>query len=105
MKNKLHSKIKFIPSRKVDGQENIDEKTFEKQLLSIIEKWKNKEISDDEFIEQSQKLIALIPGNLETFKDEELGWAKYWIEEIDYYGLETVQKNHFNFFKFLDNRS
>lgn len=84
--------------------EFITEKEFEKRLLVLIKKWAENKVSDDEFTKQAQELIKHVPLRLGSFKDEELDWAKYWIDEINYYGLRTVQERHFDFVKFMQER-
>lgn len=77
----MKTNIKFIPH--TSGEINqIDEKEFRRVLLKLIKSWTDKEITDGEFIKASQELIGNVPQQIDTFEDKDLGWAKYWIEEI-----------------------
>lgn len=79
---------------------------YKEKLINIIKDFEIKKISSDEFVERAQKLgeeyDKTIYHAISDFEDKELAWAKYWIEEIDYYGLETVQEKHFNFFEYIN---
>lgn len=39
---------------------------------------------------------------INEFKNKQLGWAKYWIEEMKFYGTENVIRNHFDFIEFAN---
>lgn len=87
----------------------MEEQEFKKELIRLIKKYRDQEISSARFVNDSQELAHKASlsglGQLNDFKDKNLGWAKYWIEEISYYGFEDVTQHHFDFIKFLDNIS
>lgn len=90
----------------------MDTKQYEVKLLLLIKQLKDEAISKDEFAESARILGREVDKSgpngymrIVDFEDEELGWAKYWVEEVDYYGIDEVLKNCFNFIKFLDRRS
>ena len=83
----------------------MTEKQFEKELLKLIKKYEEQSVSIEVFVEEARKLADKVEHKqIADIEDEELGWAMYWIEEIDYYGLEDVMQNRFNFFDFLHSR-
>jgi hypothetical protein len=89
----------------------MNEKQYEEKLLGLIRQLKDNIISRDEFAKSARVLGKELDKSgpngymrIVDFEDEELGWAKYWIEEVDYYGIEHVMDNSFNFINFLDNK-
>ena len=89
----------------------MTEPEYEKNILKLILELKEKHISSTDFYSRARKLgrkfdtfgyRGYMP--LSDFKDQELGWAKYFIEEMDYYGIDAVLKNHFDYFKFYEER-
>lgn len=87
----------------------MTEVEYEAELLELIKKLKDNKISKETFKKEAQDLgkrldkVTLYYG-LKEFVDKELGWAKYWIEEMDYYGIDGVLENCFDYFKFLEKR-
>lgn len=83
----------------------MNEKQFEEALLNVIREFRDKKIDQEVFV---QKLKALSgqsePQQIADFQDEELGWAKTCISEIDYYGIDEVMNNMFNFIDFLNRK-
>lgn len=86
----------------------MNESDYEKKLLPLIESFLKKDMTPLEF-----KNFAQIIGkdldkpqykSIDMFTDKELGWAKYWIEEMDFYGVDEVINNKFDFRKFYRDR-
>lgn len=82
----------------------LNETQFETKLLDLIAKLKTKAISNEEFCKLARDFVYKTEKVFHEFEDEELGWAKYWIEETNYYGCEEVMKNKFDFLKLAEIR-
>lgn len=89
----------------------MDAKQYEEKLLDLIMKLKNSELTRGEFAKLARELGREVDKSghngymkISDFGDEELGWAKYWVEEVDYYGIDHIMDKKFNFIKFLDRR-
>lgn len=84
----------------------MDEQEFKQKLLKEITRHKSGQTSEEEFISKLQELSKRVePKQISDFEDEEIGWAKTWIDEIPHYGLKEVMQNRFDFFKLIEPRS
>jgi hypothetical protein len=89
----------------------MDTKQYEEKLFELIKQLKEETITRDEFAKSARVLGKEVDKSgpngymrIVDFEDEELGLAKYWIEEVDYYGIDHVMDNSFDFIKFLERR-
>ncbi|MCA9381032.1 hypothetical protein KC678_02100 [Candidatus Dojkabacteria bacterium] len=84
----------------------MTEKEFEKSLLDLINQLLSKKITPEEFHIHGRALSDEMDKTKLwlDFKDEDLGWAKYCIEEMSYYGPDHVINKMFDFEKFYNSR-
>lgn len=83
----------------------MNKQDYQKKLLMLIEELKADKIKPQGFIKEAQLLGKELDKNgytkISDFEDQDFGWAKYWIEETDYFGVEVVMKSYFDFYKLL----
>jgi hypothetical protein len=86
---------------------NIHE--YKQSLLLLIEEYSKGALSKVDFISKAKKLGKELDtkgySSIDDFDDKDFGWAKYWIEETDFYGIDEVLENKFDFMAFYKNVS
>lgn len=87
----------------------MDIKEYESKLMSLLKQLVDKDIDRVVFIESARKLGKELDKSkyksIGDFTNKDLGWAKYWVEETDYYGIDKVFESMFDFVDFYSRNS
>jgi hypothetical protein len=89
----------------------MTENEYKTNLLALIAEFRASKMSSIDFAKKGQALGEEVDKSgprgymsLSDFEEEELGWAKYWFEEMNYYGIDEVLKNYFHYFEYYDSQ-
>lgn len=90
----------------------MTEKEYKNNLLDLIAEFRANKMSPIDFAKKGQALGEEVDKSgprgymaISDFEEEELAWAKYWFEEMNYYGVDEVLKNCFHYFEYFDSQN